>query len=294
MKPWVKHLTYCLVIVILSLIFISYPIWDLSKNLFFAFIFSIAIIFIAIVILLGTVFSNFQHKRFLNFIFNLNNYSYSEEAPIINNITLIVVIFIYLIFFYVLFDSYLIKFKYDSVGILLLGWLALIIIRSAHYSDSEAGQKISEVISSFIFPIGFIVVIVYGKDFIDKGFQTQFQNIIIPLIPWLFIIIALSFFLEIFLYKNKKKNEAFQIEVNSKNKDIEQSSKNIVEYNETLYSIDYDQKNKKSSDTTHKGTKSRINWENAEMIEKNINNIHKKRRKSIIDKKVDNLLSNKV
>jgi len=286
-KSWKKHTIYCIIIFILSLILVFYPIFNVSKDLFFIIIFFIASSLVLTVFSFRTIFYKFRYGEYFRFIERLNDRGYTEEAPLSNNVILIVLIFVYLLFFYLIFDSYLLTFNYDPLGVLLLSWLATLIVRSAHYSDVVASKKINEVVTSFIFPIGLVIMAVYLNNF--------FKNDPIKLIEkngfiiaYLIAIVSLSFLLEISLGMKKKPIINSQIKISNDKKSNSQPS-TIVEYTETLYSKGSELKNKKSFNRNKPRQWQRTRWENVDTIEKNVNGLHKIE-ESKIEKKIDNLL----
>ena len=239
------------------------------------------------------IFYKFRYGEYFRFIERLNDYSYVEDAPWTNNVILICLIIVYLFFFYLIFDSYLLAFNYDPLGVLLLSWLTTIIVRSAHYSDIDAGKKISEIVTSFIFPIGIVIMAVYLKKIFSQDFLIQIEKNSFILL-YLIAIVSLSFLLEISLGRKMKQ----MIDSHTKTIPIKNIPEprpiSIVEYTETLYSKGTEPKNKKSFDQSKIGQWQRTRWENVDTIEKNINGFHENIKKSDTDEKVDYLFLKKL
>lgn len=286
-KSWKKHTFYRIIVFILSFILVFYPLLNVSKDLFFIVLFFITSSLVLIVFIFRTIFYKFRYGEYFRFIERLNDRGYIEDAPLSNNILLIVLIFVYLLFFYLIFDSYLQTFNYDFLGVLLLSWLATLIVRSAHYSNIEASKKISEVVTSFIFPIGIVIMAVYLNNFFRKSPISKIENNVF-IIPYFIAIVSLSFLLEISLGVKKKTIINSHIKISDDKKSISQPT-TIVEYTEILYSKESEPKNKKSFYQSNKRSQQRTRWENVDTIEKNINNLHKYVKKSDIDEKVESL-----
>ena len=92
---------------------------------------------------------------------------------------------IYLIIFYVYFDSY---GTHSPTFTLLIGWIVLLIVRSAHYANRKLGNIIGGFIGAFFLPFGFITFVL--------NVNTFFENPPPDLIP---IVILLFYFFLILL-----------------------------------------------------------------------------------------------
>jgi hypothetical protein len=249
-------------------------------------IFLIAYSLVIILYAFRTIFYKFRYGEYFKLIERLNDYSYIEDAPWINNVKIISLIFVYLFFFYLIFDSYLIAFNYDPLGVLLLSWLTTIIVRSAHYSDVDAGKKISEVVTSFIFPLGIVIMAVYLKNFVDKGFISQIETNLF-LFPYGLAIVALSFLLEISL--GNKLQKLNQTKTTLAIEPTEPRQISVLEYSETLYSLGTEPKN----NLIEKGHGHRTRWENVVTIEQKIDGLPKKIKKNKTEFKIDDILIRK-
>ena len=238
------------------------------------------------------IFYKFRYGEYFRFIEKLNDYGYDEDAPWTNNVILICLIIVYLFFFYLIFDSYLLAFNYDPLGVLLLSWLTTIIVRSAHYSDIAAGKKISEVVTTFIFPIGIVIMAVYLRNFFSEDFLIQIEKNSF-LFLYLIAIVSLSFLLEISLGRKMKQSNDSHTKTIPIKRISESHSVAVTEYTETLYSKGTEPKNKISFDQNKIGLRQRSQRKNVDIIEKDINGFHENIKKSDIDKKVDYLFLKK-
>ena len=136
-------------------------------------------------------------------ILNSNDLDYDETYKKIKVPKLLPTIIIYIMFFY----SFITTIgNYDPILILLISWLLLIIVRSAHYVNPYTGHKIGEFIGAFIVPFGFIILILKMNEFSWKNFKITSQVIFIS---YFTLMIIGEFFLEIFMdyYTKKRKDD---------------------------------------------------------------------------------------
>ncbi|HEC86949.1 MAG TPA: hypothetical protein ENI49_03670 [Thermoplasmatales archaeon] len=126
-------------------------------------------------------------------ILNANDLDYDETYKRIKIPKLLSTIIIYIVFFYTFITTI---GNYDPILILLISWLLLIFVRSAHYANPNIGHKIGEFIGAFIVPFGFITLILKMSEFSWNNFKITSRVIFIS---YLTLIIIGEFLLEIFM-----------------------------------------------------------------------------------------------
>jgi len=137
-------------------------------------------------------------KNFL-LILNFNDLDYDETYKKIIP-KLLITIVLYIMFFYAFITTI---DNYDPILVLLISWLLLIIVRSAHYVNPNTGHKIGEFIGAFIVPFGLITLVLKINEFSWEDFKITSQVIFIS---YFVLMIIGEFFLEIFMdYYTKKR-----------------------------------------------------------------------------------------
>jgi len=191
------------------------------------------------------------------------------------------------IYFYFIFEQYNHPFKSRfeyHLFLFFIGGLIVIFVRTTHYSNPDIGNKIGDTIAYFFFPFGLLIAAVLLANFtggknIDQIFESIIRNW--QMIPYFFMLLCITMSLDIILDAKTR----YRLPSDTKKETIEEKRASIVEYHDTLYSIDCP-KHKTSSMNLD-----RRYWNPINDIEKKINNLQEKKKKSHIDKKVDKLLS---
>ena len=199
-EPWKKHISICIIILFISLFLVYYPLIFLSVELFLAMFLLIGGVLLFIGFIINSIFSHLIKKMYAGFL-SFNNHSYSQNSSTLSKIYIIFIISFYLIIFF----TYFLVLEKDNLFTLLLGWLPVLIIRTAHYADYNTGKKIGEAVANYIFPIWIVVVAFHINKYWSDGFLTQITanlNVILYFIA----ILSVSYILEILMALKRRTN----------------------------------------------------------------------------------------
>jgi len=211
---WWKHFKitislYVIACIIFSILIIRSHGIPFDPNLipikyYFLLILPWILLFVSVLSLFYAITPYFLHviKGFLS-ILKANDLDYDSTYKKIKIPKLLPTIIIYIAFFYAFITTI---GNYDPILILLISWLLLIIIRSAHYANPKTGHKIGEFIGAFIVPFGFITLILRINEFSWNNLKI---TSLVIFISYFTLMIIGEFFLEIFMdyYTKKRKND---------------------------------------------------------------------------------------
>lgn len=109
----------------------------------------------------------------LSRIFSLNDFSFSDSRSKLHIVYILFATSLFLIFLYIYFISLKI---YEPIKTLLLSWMVLIFIRSAHYVNPKLGNRIGTLVVSFFIPFGLFILAINllesGLNFVSDIYQT--------------------------------------------------------------------------------------------------------------------------
>lgn len=194
-EPWKKYIAMCVVIFFISLFLVYYPVIFLSVDLFLAMFLGTVLAFLSVGFVMSAVFFCLI-KKIYSGLLGLNNHSYSQYGSTLSKIYIVVIISLYLIIFF----TYFLVLEKDNMFTLLLGWLPVLIIRTAHYADYNTGKKIGEAVANYVFPIWIVIVSFYINKCYNEGYLTLNQiSANLNVFLYFIAILSVSYILEILM-----------------------------------------------------------------------------------------------